>query len=169
VETLQGCAGGLSYYTSMYIRCVTLPCSPAENSAHPTSPFCCVAYPHRYSPTASFPRKVSAGINSDLCRVCRDELIHDRLGRHPDMVRGRPTAHVRVPPSSTSRARQYWHAIHSNQRSPLSFKIIILLVESGAMYFVIGVRFLSHETDLCVPLLKPATGLHLNACIFVHG
>jgi hypothetical protein len=51
---------------------------------------------------------------------------------------------VRASPSPRSHARQYWVAIRSDKHSRLSFKIIILLVESGAVYFVLGVRFLLH-------------------------
>jgi hypothetical protein len=43
-------------------------------------------------------------------------------------------------PSPRYLARQYWRAIRSSRRTRLSFKIIILLVESGAVYIALGVR-----------------------------
>jgi hypothetical protein len=144
VEALRGSVGGVRRSSPMYIGYVMLPCWSAKNSVCFTSSFCHVACLPRPSPRTNIPWHGSAGNDHKLFHVRCDELIRDNPGRHPDMVRAQSAA--RVPPSLRTRARQYWHAIRINQRSFLSFKVITLLVESGALYFVLDVRFLLHNT-----------------------
>jgi hypothetical protein len=105
-----------------------------------TSSFCYVAGPHQYQPRNSFPRNDSVGINPELCHIRCNKLVHHHFGRHPDMVRACFAA-LASSPLPRLCSRQYWQAIRNNRRSSLSLKIIILLVESGAVYFALGVRF----------------------------